>query len=244
MVRELRQAGITARAIDAVWPEWWSSDAESSFSATTELRYTVARRLGMSPRSLFEGPPRFAWRDESKIQEPRRGLVQEAAILSSFGVAVGRCAVAAMPDQEALSDSITARGLRGSILESSNVVDLNGLLAFCWGVGIPVLQLQLFPLSQKRMEAITVRTGDRYVILMGRESKFPAQVAYILAHEIGHIVLGHVSGLIALLDVGDPLKITNADDEEQNADRFTLEVLTGDPAPIIESNTERFAAGS
>jgi hypothetical protein len=42
--RELRNAGLTRQAIDAVWPEWWSEDAERSLSATTELKYTVAQR--------------------------------------------------------------------------------------------------------------------------------------------------------------------------------------------------------
>jgi len=44
--RELLNAGLTSRAIDAVWPEWWSSDAEVSLSATAELRYCTQLRAG------------------------------------------------------------------------------------------------------------------------------------------------------------------------------------------------------
>jgi hypothetical protein len=238
--RELRHAGITAHAIDAVWPEWWSTDAESSLSAVAELRYTVARRLGMSARSLFDGPPKFVWKDEAKFKNLGTATEREAAILTSFGVAVGRYSVAATALSGSLPRSPTM--LRESILESAPVVGLGELLAFSWAAGIPVIQLRLFPLRQKRMQAIAVRVGERYAVLIGRESKFHAQVAYILAHEIGHIVLDHVSGIAALLDVDDPLKLETSDEEEQSADRFALELLTGDPEPRVEATVERFSA--
>ena len=47
--REGDEAGTANAAINAVWPEWWSAEAEASLSATAELTYTVARRLGLSP---------------------------------------------------------------------------------------------------------------------------------------------------------------------------------------------------
>ena len=66
--RQLREAGVAAKAINQFWPEWWTADAESSISATTELRYTLARRLGVSPSSLFGGPPRFVGSDNAKFK--------------------------------------------------------------------------------------------------------------------------------------------------------------------------------
>ena len=63
--RELRDAGIANSAIDAVWPQWWNDEAEGSLTATAELTYTVARRLGLAPSSLFAGEPQFLWRDEA-----------------------------------------------------------------------------------------------------------------------------------------------------------------------------------
>src|ERR1700733_13709278 len=118
--RRLRQAGITARAIDAVWPEWWSSEAEASVSATAELRYTVARRLGVSPRSLFDGPPRFVWRDRAKYKNLGDISRDEVGILSSFGVAVGQSLAAMAPPTRPLPTS--AAQLREAILASSSVV--------------------------------------------------------------------------------------------------------------------------
>jgi hypothetical protein len=240
--RELRQAGITARAIDAVWPEWWSAEAESSLSATTELRYTLARRLGLSPKSLFEGPPKFVWKDEAKFKNLGTQTDQELAILTSFGVAVARSVVEATQDRIDLPPSITASALRESILASAPLVDLRGLLSFCWGVGIPVVQLALFPLRYKRMHASSVRVEDRYAVLIGRRSRYPAQVAYGIAHEIAHILLHHVSDSAALLDVEDPLRVIDPDDEERAADRFALEILTGDADPRVQADRDNFTA--
>lgn len=240
--RRLREAGISPRAIRAVWPEWWSSDAEASFSATTELRYTVARRLGMSPRSLFDDSPKFVWKDDAKFKNLGTESEHERNVLTSFGVAVGRCAVEASDKGGDLPQDLTAQKLRSSILASSHSVGLFELLLFCWSVGIPVLQLALFPLNQKRMHAIAVRAGDRYAVLIGRESKFPSQIAYMLGHEIGHIVLHHVSESAALLDIENPLQMNDPDDEERLADRFALELLTGDEDPDVASNRADFTA--
>jgi len=240
LVRELRQAGLTTGAIDAAWPEWWSEDAENSPSACAELRYTLARRLGVSPASLFDGPPRFVWRDRAKYKNLGTSSNEEVGILTSFGVAVGQQVLVAAPPLVEFPGS--AAGIRMAILASASVVGLDELLAFCWAVGLPVVQLRLFPLRRKRMHAMTARVRGRFVILLGMESRFSAQAAYILAHEIGHIVLQHASGLAAVIDVDDPLRMKDEDDEELTANRFALELLTGDPEPRVQSDAAQFSA--
>lgn len=239
--RQLRQAGVAKKAIDAVWPEWWSSDAESSLSATTELRYTLARRLGISPSSLFDGPLKFVWRDDAKFKNLGTETDQDRAILTSFGVAVARAAVSGVAPSPDLRPT-SAQELRRAILQSSRYVGMGELLSFCWAFGIPVLNVTVFPLGQKRMHAMTVRVAARYSILIGRESSFPAQIAYALAHEIAHILLQHVSDSTALLEMGDPLTSAQPDDEEAEADRFALALLTGYERPEILIGHDRFSS--
>src|SRR5437588_12250307 len=64
--QKLLHLGLTRQAVDAAWPAWWSEEAEASASARVELRFSVARKLGLDPRSLLEDPsqPRFVWHDE------------------------------------------------------------------------------------------------------------------------------------------------------------------------------------
>jgi IrrE N-terminal-like domain len=239
--RELLNAGFTNRAIDAVWPEWWSSDAEVSLSATAELRYTVARRLGISPRSLFEGPPKFIWGNEAKFKNLGTTTPTEQLILTSFGIAAGRALITAAPPALASLPTAAAE-LRRQILQSSPYVRLGELLVACWGLGIPVAKTNIFPLEQKRMQAMTVRLDGRYAILIGRNSTFPAWIAFILAHELGHIACGHITDSAALLEMDDPLQIAERDNEELQADAFALALLTGDEQPEIISDAERYSA--
>jgi Zn-dependent peptidase ImmA (M78 family) len=225
-----------------VWPEWWTSEAEFSPSARAELRYTVARRLGLSPASLFDDTPRFLWRDASKFKNRGTQSETELAILTCYGVAVGRCLVDALPPAPSSPTTLSASELRRSILESHEVVDLLSLVATCWALGWPVIHLELFPLAQKRMHAMSVRVDDRYAVLVGRRSKFPAQIAFAIAHEIGHVMLGHVAGSVALFDAEDPLLRTEVDDEERGADEFALELLTGQAAPEVTASTQSYTA--
>jgi len=94
------------------------------------------------------------------------------------------------------------------------------------------------------MAAMAVRVGERYAILLSQRAKYPAPVAFYIAHELGHIAAGHLANESALVDVGDILRTDkdNVDDEETAADRFALELLTGSPEPVITTETKSFLA--
>lgn len=239
--RELRQAGIANAAIEAVWPQWWSADAAKSLSATVELTYTVARRLGLSPSALFDGSTKFLWRDDTKFKNLGTTSERDQAILAAFATAIGRCALGATR-QAGISNLPDVDTLRETILSQGHLVDALELLNFCWSFGIPVLQLRIFPLRQKRMHAVTVREQGRYAILLGYDSKYYAVVAYILAHEIAHILLGHLEHSSSLLEIEDPLRIEDKDDEETQANELALRLLTGMATPQISANTESYTA--
>lgn len=239
----LRRAGLTTSAIDAVWPEWWSDEAGDSPSAATELRFTVARRLGIAPSSLLgTGSPQFVWRDETRFKNIGAANQHEAGVLASFSVSVGRCAIRATPPETAVPVGMTASSLRAHLLRDAPTVDLGALLIACWSFGIPVLHMKVFPLAQKRMHAVATRLGTRFAVLIARESRYASQVAYYVAHELGHILTGQVGESAAMLDVDDPLRSSDGDDEEDTADRFALELLTGDPEPDVSANFQQFNA--
>ena len=64
--------------------------------------------------------------------------------------------------------------------------------------------LRIFPLKNKAMHAMVVRVRGRYAILLGRDATYPAPVAFTLAHELGHVLLGHLGDAPALVDLRDP----------------------------------------
>lgn len=234
--------GFSDPAIEAAWPSWWSEDAEASTSAQVELRFSLSRKLGLDPRALLENDePRFVWRD-AKFKRLSTESEVERAAMSSYGVSIGRVIIAAARQRHSIG-SASAHDLRASILATQPFVRLIDLLGLCWAVGIPVIHLRVFPLTAKRMCAMAIRADSRFAILLGKDSEYPAPIAYYLAHELGHIALKHLKDGDAVVDLTDPLEAAGgADDEEQAADRYALELLTGMPKPTVSTATRRFTA--
>jgi Zn-dependent peptidase ImmA (M78 family) len=241
--RDLRKLGLSGPAISAAWPAWWSDEAELSASARAELRFSLARKLGLDPRSLFnDDSPRFVWRDETKFKRISSETERELSAISAFGSSIARALVAATAAGPSI-EGLNAERLRNSILAKQTYVRLVDLLGLCWALGIPVIHLRVFPLSAKRMCAMTVRISERYAVLLGKDAEYPAPIAYYLAHEIGHVALGHLKAGAAVVDLQDPLKPTKvADADEIGADAFALELLTGKPEFTVDTKTRRFTA--
>jgi hypothetical protein len=94
------------------------------------------------------------------------------------------------------------------------------------------------------MHAMTARAGQRYAIMLGREASYVSAVAFTIAHEIGHIFLGHLEHSKSVVEVEDPLTSAHArkSPEELAADAFALTVLTGTAEPDVSADSERFTA--
>jgi hypothetical protein len=239
--KKLKEAGLSDPLIDAAWPTWWSDEAFGSQSARAELRFTIARKLGLNPKSLFHDQVEFVWKDEARYKHLSNETDAEKAALTSYGISVGRMLMRATK-VEPTPGPFGALDLRESILQHAPFVDLQSLLATCWAIGLPVVHLRVFPLEAKRMAAMAVRAGGGHAILLGRDAQYPAPVAFTLAHEIGHIMLGHIASSSAIIDIGDPFGPLQGDGEEAEADRFALEMLLGTSKPDIQTNVERFNA--
>lgn len=234
--RRLKDLGLADPAIDAAWPRWWSTDAEASASARAELRFGLARRLGLDPGSLLYDAeqPRFLWREETRFKHLVSEDDVERAGIASFGHAVATAIVQAAPDVVASLIGLSAADLRARLLASGRpFVALGDLVALAWGVGIPIVHLRVFPWSQKRMAAMTVRVGERSFVLLGKDAVYPAWISFYVAHELGHIALGHIGADEALVDL-DPGELgPQDDDEEGEADAWALELLTGRRQPTV-----------
>ena len=111
---KLRRFGLSSAAIDAAWPDWWSEAAEASPSAAAELRFSLARKLGLDPRSLLDEDeqPRFVWHDEVAFKHLRTESEWEKAALGSFGVSVARLLLQAIPPSDAKLRGLQAADVR------------------------------------------------------------------------------------------------------------------------------------
>jgi hypothetical protein len=83
------------------------------------------------------------------------------------------------------------------------------------------------------MAGMVLRYRGRFAIVLAHAYAENARQGFVLAHELGHIVLGHLTDDGLLVDesiesVEETLRRTNQDDEEVQADNFALEILRGD----------------
>lgn len=241
--RTLKSAGLSDPVIEAAWPAWWSESASSSPSAKAELRFSLARRLGLSPKALVGDRVEFVWRDHVRFKNLTVDSDDERAALNSFGLSVARMLFRGTSHGAGVSGTSESE-LRTAILRSRPFVDFSGLLATCWALGVPVIHLRVYPLQAKSLHAMVVRDGGRHAVLLMRDSQYPAPAAFWLAHEIGHASRGHLSDGEAIADVFEPDDPDSGDDEEKDADRFALTLLTGSAAPNIVTNVENFGARS
>lgn len=239
--KDLKDAGLSDQAIDAAWPAWWSEDADGSASAHAELRFAIARKLGVSPKALSDDRVEFVWNDTARFKHLSDEGVAQKAALASFGVSVGRLLIQTI-DNGPMFALPPADELRAAILNGSQVVDLLSLLSACWVLGVPVIHLRVFPLATKAMHAMVVESHGRFAVLLGKDAQYPAPVAFTLAHEIGHAALGHLKGAPAIVDLDDPTVEVDGDEDETAADRYALTVLTGSPEPDIRTNIDKFGA--
>ncbi|KVT48327.1 ImmA/IrrE family metallo-endopeptidase [Burkholderia ubonensis] len=241
-LRLARSTGLTDAAISAAWPEWWSDAADASPSAQAELRFSLARNLGLDPLTVLDDQaPQFIWDDSAKYKSFKGDDQRDKPAITAFGKSLVRMLVKSV-EQVVSLQGVSASELRNSILKANDYVGLVELLATLWGVGVPVLHLRVYPLAAKHMSAMVASFKDRYGILLAKDSSYPASIAFYLAHEIGHIACGHVTAGSALLDMEDDEISEEKDAEEIEADRYALELLTSDPDFEVSKQGEGYNA--
>lgn len=244
LTKRLKAIGLSDPAIRAAWPDWWSDAADPSPSARAELRFSIARKLGLDPQSMLdeEGTPRFVWKDEARFKHLSGESDSERAAITSFGRALGSLLVAAAPLSRERIANQSAGNLRTVMLRSQPFVRLLDLLSLSWALGLPVIHLRIFPAVRKRMAGMSVSVGDRNAVLLAKDSMYPPSVAFYLAHELAHIALGHVVRDTAIVDLESDLHAATTDAEEEEADHFALELLTGRPDPQVLPATSSYNA--
>jgi hypothetical protein len=126
-------------------------------------------------------------------------------------------------------------GVRAEILASSDVpwTSLEGLLRYCWDRNIAVLHVAAVP-TPRGMDALVHRVDGRDVILLTRnEQQLAAWDAFLIAHELGHIALGHVQENESFSDTVDEGQDAKSESE---ANRYALGVLGSLDAPAFWEN--------
>ena len=104
-------------------------------------------------------------------------------------------------------------------------VCLRHILSASWKIGVPVVQLRNFPANAKKPDALTTMVNGRPVIVILKQRTSPSWMAFIVAHELGHIRHKHLKNGQTLVD--EKVEGDSVEKEEKEANDFAVQLLTG-----------------
>jgi len=210
-----------------ILPSWWDDEAALSPSGFAEALLHVSRTAGLDLASLngheasaqpISVPARFKHRTNVKERD--------LEVAKTLACQLARTVAVAAPSPVAQVVASAAE-LREQLLEPRGWIDLPALVQYCWSIGIPVLQTTNFPAKAKKPDALAVDVGGRKVIVLTTGRTGSPWLLFLVAHELGHVALGHVQPDSALVDSEVRRDDTDADEVAANAWAVTL--LSGKP---------------
>lgn len=230
----LRAQGFERQYVQAaILPDWWEDALFDNPSNRLAAQMSIARYLGVRLQDLVSATASIA----PPVQNVRLKRGNNAAIGDVMGAVTAalqaaKMTAALMKGRLPFTGVRPALEIRNQLLARPDCTwpDLPNLLDYCWQHGIGVIHVTRLPKvpKAKKIEGLATFVGDRPVIVLcsGRDS--PAWLAFHLAHEVGHIMCGHVKpGDAPLVDI--KLKGVNDEAAEREADQYAFQVLTGHP---------------
>jgi hypothetical protein len=212
-------------------PSWWDDEAALTPSGFSQALMLLRRHAGVELASLREetGPARFADDVACRLKASRRHLskgdrgARDLAPARALAVRASELAILG-----ASGDAMSvppAREVRDEILASGRPwIDLDALLDYCWDHGVPVLHFSGLPRTLARMQGLAVCIGGRFAIVTADAHRSCAWQLFVVAHELGHVALGHHHGEnVVVFD--EEVNQDSPDAEEAAANAYAVELL-------------------
>jgi len=229
----LESAGFPRSLQAMLLPEWVTPEVLSDSATSSEIAAILAKQLGLRVSPLFSASPRVESLRRRDIKYKRSNPNKSKNLVVATSIAISAAeSIASACRAEFSPFANTSDALRKEVLNSfpGKWLGLRNLLLTCWSHGIPVVYLAELGQGIAKMDGMVVYTKNRPVIILSKKSPLWAWQLFILAHEIAHIVLGHVKPGEILVDeeLSESSYVLNHNDlDEQAADRFALELLNG-----------------
>ncbi|EAZ88224.1 ImmA/IrrE family metallo-endopeptidase [Crocosphaera chwakensis] len=204
-------------------PSWWGDELNDKPFAVLEGAAYIADNFNIDLKSLlmpeqeakFNPLPhtQFKQHNSKNKEHPKVAstLASRVAELISYGTNI-KCLK--LPND--------AKTIREEILSNYKTVNLESLLDYCWSKGIAVGYVNKFPRQTKKFSGFIQWQANCPVIILSANNTHRARFTFDLAHELGHLALGHLKEGI-LID--ESLEFDSNDDEEKQANQFAVQLL-------------------
>ena len=231
--RRLSRAGFERGFVErAILPEWWAEECESDPDLMWDVYLRVARFLAVPVADVRDSraelrpraPPDAALRRVRDLAHERLA----PSIFAALRIAEAVVRNLREPTSPVIPLPKDAARWRQE-LAGSGGVSLDALLSDLWRRRIPVIPVESLP--SPSFQGLAALVQGRPVIVLGHKHDEPGRVAFIVAHEAGHITAGDCGYNRPVVDEQD--EIEDNGDMEMRADLFAMQTLVGTEVPAI-----------
>lgn len=232
---KLKTVGFNKKYIDSLLPDWWDDAIADTPAGLQQASMILGQRFGVRAETLWEETAEPSLRLPQGIRFKHRDNIEtdDLTIACALAQSLARIVLKTFPVKQLPDFYPDAGELRKQLLTDKPWISFKDLLQYCMELGIPVIHLSHLPRNTKKMEGLAFQHNGRPVIVLtGKRTH--GYLLFDLAHELGHITLGHVTADRAVID--QEIDSQADDNEESAANRFALELITGDPGCRIVPN--------
>jgi IrrE N-terminal-like domain len=233
LYRRLRRLGFDEPFVrERLLPDWWDDSLAKIPSNRAIAEASISKMLGIRISNLRDQSavlelPAIA---DFRLKRVKKTKPDEIAPAVLLAYRAARSIVRVLVDVPPFAGTLSPQNVRRAILTHRPFVDLASLVDFAWSVGIPVFHLSALPKPSKKFSGMAVFCDRRPVIILAAGTDSPPWIAFHLAHELGHVLSGHVTPNSPPL-IDSDLSVVDDSEHEVEADRFACVALTNDPCP-------------
>ncbi len=238
-MRRLSRTGFKKEFVcSAILPDWWDDSCADDPRILQDVEIRVARFLGLplaavaDPGAALAAPeyPQAQLRRVRDVDRDRLGPAIHSA--TRIAAAVVRCLRDPEPQLVVPPDDGIA--WRNEINRAGAALTLTEIVSDLWMRGVLVIPLEVLPAPS--FQGIACVVEGRPVILLAHKHDEPGRVAFLAAHEAGHVAAGDCAPGQPVVDEEEEI----ADDAEIEirADQYATRVVVGgDAVPRVDGGS-------
>lgn len=227
LIAELRQCNISQPILRKILPLWWDDELLKSPSGLLQIALLIKSRLGMHVDVDDDGHLQIS-ASERQVEYKKRLTTSIEKLFPATSVGQGIAS--------SMTTILRANGLpppnKEEVcfgLEALEERTLDSIVPTLWDLRIPVIHVDALPSSVPRPAGMIIKIENYITIILAHREKSPAAQSFVVSHEIGHYVCGHMDNTDILADVKlaelDDALVQDTDEQESEADSFALETL-------------------
>jgi transcriptional regulator with XRE-family HTH domain/Zn-dependent peptidase ImmA (M78 family) len=190
----------------------------------------ITRSFGWTKEQLVAGVPRLPRVASAvRFRAVRKDNPEESPLVNlAYEVARIVCEHAALPPYRGVPTDPSQ--VRNDALDANGQISLASLLEWSWHAGIPVLPLY----GRGAFVASAWTVEDVAAIVLKESRELAVYWLFDLAHELGHVALGHLEGG-GMVDAESLQLDKSLELDEGDANEFALQLLLPDHKDLVRS---------